>query len=735
MIKERGAMVKNKSIKDRDSNRKWVHEIGTRIKVINEPPYRKIYIDYILIAEYLIGSKYEEINALVTLTKNQLVSTPDLATAFGLHHKTMYNYISAYDANGLEGLRPAAHYPGKVNNELIGFIQSEQLKNPHMTLTSLNRKLFQKYEVTLSERTIRMLIVSEAIKPPAKEPVAPDDQISFDDLLKEQPSEDIALVTQEASSKGNYTRYAGYLIFSSMINELFSGIFEYIDKKEFFSSKTWEAKKLITSFILYFMIGITNIEQTKTVNRRELGYLLGEEFAPCSKTLKRNMHDLMQLNLPQVVPELLTQEYIAKGYVEVGQLYYDGHFVPYYGKEDIGSGFFTQRRLAVPGHEQFWANDLRGRPVFFMNSYGFSRFPQAILELCEKAMTYMKQSGNTKPLMVAFDRGGYSSSLFYELSRMGVCWVTWKSGKTKDRPEDAFKETFTLETERKQCEYGILYTTHKMTKAKEPFDAAVILNKKTDKQITILYDIPNNAKGIYQPLDAVMFLLKRWKQENFFKYALTEVDINQTHGLETGTEEDAYYIPNPEYTDLLDRKIKLLKAYEKLEYKKEKFEERYFTLKRKPTFEKYLSSKSYQKILSALEQTSNEIDTIDDEWLKIPASIPYTKKDGSQYTYINFSKINLMNSLKAAVYNMRCRAKDISKEYFKDYRELSKFLEVLTQVGGYYEEGEYHDTVYLNSLETPAYQKAAEKLIDRINQSSPKTLGQENKPLVINFKY
>ena len=51
-------MVKNKSIKDQDSNRKWVHEIGTRIKVINEPPTEKIYIDYILISEYLIGSKY-----------------------------------------------------------------------------------------------------------------------------------------------------------------------------------------------------------------------------------------------------------------------------------------------------------------------------------------------------------------------------------------------------------------------------------------------------------------------------------------------------------------------------------------------------------------------------------------------------------------------------------------------------------------------------------------------------
>ena len=66
MILDRWTIVKNKSIKDRDSNRNWFHEICTRIKVINEPPYRKIYIDYILIAEYLTGSKYEEINALVT---------------------------------------------------------------------------------------------------------------------------------------------------------------------------------------------------------------------------------------------------------------------------------------------------------------------------------------------------------------------------------------------------------------------------------------------------------------------------------------------------------------------------------------------------------------------------------------------------------------------------------------------------------------------------------------------
>lgn len=723
-----------KSIKDRDPNRKWVHEIGTKVKVINNPPYRQMFIEYVLIAEYLIGSKFEEATALVLLIKNKSVSVPDLAVAFGLHHKTIYSYLSSFEANGLEGLRPASHYPGKVNNELVAFIQVEQRKNSHMTLTMLNRKLYQTYELTLSYSTIRKLIESETIHPLAREPEEPDGQISVDELLKEQLPEDTGLVPIEDNGSGNYTRYAGYLIFTTMINELFSGTYEYIDKETIPSSKTWEAKKLITSFVLYFMMGHTNIEQTKTVNRQELGCLLGEEAAASSKTLKRNMHDLMQMNLPQVVPDLLAQEYIAKGYAEIGQLYFDGHFVPYYGKEDIGSGFFTQRRLAVPGHEQFWANDLRGRPVFFLNSYGFSRFTEAILDLSEKAISYMRNSGNSKSLLVAFDRGGYSKSLFLQLTRMGVCWVTWKSGETKDRPEESFKETFTLETERKQCEYGVLYTTHKMTNTEEPFDAAVILNKKTGKQTTILYGIPKNAKDFYQPIDLVTFLLKRWKQENFFKYALREVDINQTHGLKTGSEEDAYYIPNSEYDALLTKKGRLLKTYESLKTKKQTIEEKYFVLKRKSTWEQYLSNKSYQKVLDAQKQTLQEIVAIDTDLLRVPASIPYTKKDGSLYTYMDFSKINLMNALKAAVFNMRCKMKDIAKEYFKDYRELSKFLEVLLQTGGFYEKGEHQDTVYLNSLETPAYQAAAEKLVDTINQLFPTTLGKESKPLVLKFK-
>ena len=488
----------------------------------------------------------------------------------------------------------------------------------------LNRKLYQAYEVTLSETTIRRLVESQTISPFVKEP---NGQITLDELLNQPLLEKVEEINSLNENKGEYTRYAGYLIFTSMISELFSGIYGYIDDKVgSISPKTWETKKLITAFVLYFMMGFKNIEQIKTVNRQELGCLLREEAALCVKTLlKRNMHDLMDINLPQVIPNILTQEYIAKGYVEVGKLYFDGHFVPYYGKEDIGNGFFTQRRLAVPGHEQFWANDFNGRPVFFLNSYGFSCFPQAILDLCEKAIIYMKKIGDTKPLLVAFDRGGYNKSLFLELNHMGICWVTWKSEETRNRPENSYQETFILETDRAKSEYGILYTSHKVANSEKPFDAAVILNKKTSKQTTILYGIPDNARDIYQPVDMVKFLLNRWKQENFFKYALKEVDINQTHGLEKGNEDDVYYIPNPEYDGLLTRQVKLSKTHDNLQLKKQSIEERYFTLSKRPTWEKYLTQRSYQKVLQSLDEISRESELINNSLLKIPALIPYKK--------------------------------------------------------------------------------------------------------------
>ena len=70
------------SVRERDCNRNWIVDLNTKVKVINEAPYRKIYINYVLIAEYIIGDLFNEALALVTILKNEAIGICDLAEAF-----------------------------------------------------------------------------------------------------------------------------------------------------------------------------------------------------------------------------------------------------------------------------------------------------------------------------------------------------------------------------------------------------------------------------------------------------------------------------------------------------------------------------------------------------------------------------------------------------------------------------------------------------------------------------
>lgn len=161
------------------------------------------------------------------------------------------------------------------------------------------------------------------------------------------------------------------------------------------------------------------------------------------------------------------------------------------------------------------------------------------------------------------------------------------------------------------------------------------------------------------------------------------MDINQTHGLQEGTDEDAYYVPNPLYRDLQKAEQNLVLKLERLNSKKESIKQKYFTLKRKRTWEQYLKQKVNSKVFDAHDEAIKELNQVREKLKETPQTVAYTREDGTTYTYLNFSSIKMLNTLKAAVYNMHCRMVDEVKEIFNDHREISKFLSVLTQTGGY----------------------------------------------------
>ena len=76
--------MSNKSIREQGCNGNWTLVLNAKVIVKNEAPYRKIYIDHVLIAEYINGDYFNEAHALVTILRNEAMGVCNLAEAFGI---------------------------------------------------------------------------------------------------------------------------------------------------------------------------------------------------------------------------------------------------------------------------------------------------------------------------------------------------------------------------------------------------------------------------------------------------------------------------------------------------------------------------------------------------------------------------------------------------------------------------------------------------------------------------
>ena len=173
-----------------------------------------------------------------------------------------------------------------------------------------------------------------------------------------------------------------FKLYYPLISEMYPDILKKADEiedKAGVSSKAFGLREIILTLIFYVFTGITNPEAGKSLRRNEFGILIGESASPCCRTLMKGLNMLTVDGFPSYMNRQLTRQYVRLKYVELGVLHVDGHFIPYHGKLNVYKGYSTQRRIAMPGHYQNWANDKNGRPIFFYVNNSFVKFTDAIL--------------------------------------------------------------------------------------------------------------------------------------------------------------------------------------------------------------------------------------------------------------------------------------------------------------------------------------------------------------------
>lgn len=677
------------------------------VRVENHPPYRFIFLD---------GSDTEwvryrvEDRAAERLTAYQLCSMTsltqrDVARLFGYSESTVSLWCCTARRHGIAALHTVGiDIDEELKQELEERSQVEQTTVHQLSFLDQNRD--DQEESTGDESPpvdIEGTSEGEVLDP-------------HPDELQLGPPEEITY----------YSRYAGITLAFPFFHDMMDPVLEYAQEQMeefgYSDTKTYTAPFLLSYIAFLSLAGVHCPEQVKSLHRQEFGILLGAASTPCCETVRRNLPLLAAADLPQFTAESVAHSLVEHGYVQLGLMYTDGHFVPYTGKADVAKGWWPQHQGVHKGFEQFWVNDQQGRPLLCELHQVFAYFPNIIPDLVKQVQQLASDHNIDQELIFCFDRGAYCGRLFGELDQLGIGWITLrKYAEQQDR--SAFDNELTI-TDSTGRERHLLYCTGttSIKDYRDDVQSVWYYDQAQDQQMQLITNLNIIYPHLWDAAFGLNVYVGRWKEENFFRHGGATFNIDNLMGHHFGDMEDLdYEVPNPEYIKLESRIQHLERLKEKAQDRVEGIYTGYESLKRKPSFERYLSQKGNQKKLQRFEAIQTELEECRLQIDKLSPKIQYHELHDKDQEIFLFEREQTIMTLKIVAFHLFYQLRDLAQKHFHDPRELNKLLQSLLYAGGSYklQPNREYDIVRLIPPELPRMRKAAEAILDEINKLGP----------------
>ena len=152
--------------------------------------------------------------------------------------------------------------------------------------------------------------------------------------------------------------------------------------------------QMALAFFFLALFNVPSLEATRILLYTEFGLLLGRRRGPGLDKLRRFLKSVQAverseafvLNVVKGFVLGVAYQLIAMGVVDWEILYLDGHFIPYFGRHLVRKGYFTVRRLAMKGHQAYYANDPQGRPFFFLPTPASDQLTAVIPRMIAQAL-------------------------------------------------------------------------------------------------------------------------------------------------------------------------------------------------------------------------------------------------------------------------------------------------------------------------------------------------------------
>ena len=680
----------------------YMQDLGKHIRIV---------VNHHHIFEYERQDLASKVVAIVTLLKTGAAKQTEIAHAFDITRDTARRYlynVEKYGSASLFMTKTGPQNPHKITPNIHKFIVD--LLHEGKGVAFILRSVKNEFSLELSRKSIER--IRKSLSPQdtsqGQRNRIVEEKLLFDTEHKEESLEQVcdeALPAKDAISSDVILESdsakeapAGIFLLWPFLHllgfdDIVNTVFDSIRARLFFVRET-----LLTIFLLAFL-RCKSIEDYKSLEKRQLGLFWEGSRGMDLRTLRRKLSLISSQKKSLDFLTQLARRYQEIGSVELGVLYFDGHFIPYHGDKNLAKGFFSQRRLAVCGQNQFFLNDSKGRPIFFW----LKPADTTLRKMIPVAVQQIKRLTGQETFTIVFDRGGFSSTLFRKLDKSNIKFLTYLRGAQERVDSAAFNQSTIQYRYREQqaelAELGYI--------GMSPDRYRMIVRKKGKKQTFIL---TNDWQESIDRIATIMF--NRWGQENFFKYMVREYHLDSLFTHLSEETPEIIMVKNPARQKNRRMKKQLEKQLQQLEH--------FLAGKLGVPRKRALSKRMTQKIQEAKENTSQikgSIKQLNIQHKQIPAKIPASQLgDDRPREIICQEKKVLVDSLKLMAYNAEEWLLDILTREYKNHRDFRRVLLLILKQPGTIQRIDDRIIISLHSLHNPRYQRTAVYLCDEINQ-------------------
>lgn len=723
-----------------------------------------VFYAYVKLVEFTKGNWAETHLAAVRLADDYKIPYTIVAKICGIDRNTVSKLVKTKRLLGIEYVLQndrGPKSPWKVVDDVVEIIDQEVKKEPTITNRRLVR-LLAKRDYFISESTVRR--VRNRNQRSLKEDLIPrktslrqkariaqrienrdliiyqmrlfdtelagiiDDPDPFDyeahypDITPHQRRYLNALQIGKACS------YVGGLLYAAILQRFgFNAIIKQIYGDLYQKRHNGYPLDIIFQTLFYSLVfHFPSIESLKKAKRSDFGVLIGRLRLPNRKAIHKVLNQLAPFNRSSKLMKEFARMFVEQHIIEVGILFFDEHFLPYYGIDYIYKGFFSTRRLAIGGNSQFWAHDIQGRPFFVITTDAHLKLREMIPDMIRRA----QEISGRRQLIIIFDRGGYDIKLFEIITSMGATFITWAkyvSEKTIESiPSRSYKYfEFKPKLGGKPEAYWLYETVQIIREGRTQKNKDRPL-KTMKVRMIVLWKLSTNKKtpiytsDFHTPMSVLAEpIIRRWGcQENVFQKMMRRYNINYHPGYYIEELMNQPLITNPKIKKL-KKEIKELEN--RLKSEKSQLTTRMLNLKNKQvSIETY--QKRQRKTIPKIQGLEKQLESLRQQLATQPQRITVIEAlAGEKLSAFDLEKKKIYDVIQIIAYNAEQVLLETFSKCYSDYRDIEQILDMIVSYGGYVKL--YNNTLYviINYIDTPRYRKAAIELCHRVNSQGPRT--------------